>query len=236
MNTFGIIDAHSHILPQMDDGSRTVEESVAMLQLEQEQGVPCVLATPHFYADTDTPERFLERRRRAEAMLRQELSRRSGLPDFRVGAEVHYFAGISSCDALQDLTVEGTKFLLLEMPWADWTESMYQEISWIYTRQGLVPILAHLDRYLHPFRTRCMLQRIAETPALVQVNAEFFLHRRTSGLALKLLRKQKLHFLGSECHNMQSRRPNLGLALARIQEKQGSESISWLAEQSAMLF
>ena len=70
----GIIDFHSHILPGIDDGSRSVEESIALLQKEAEQGISHVVATPHFYPQLDTPERFLKRRAEAEAALRDSRS------------------------------------------------------------------------------------------------------------------------------------------------------------------
>ena len=57
-----MIDLHSHILPGVDDGSESVEMSCAMLNELQKQGVETVVATPHFYPQQDTPERFLRRR------------------------------------------------------------------------------------------------------------------------------------------------------------------------------
>ena len=63
-------DFHSHVLPCLDDGSVSVEQSIEMLRAEAEQGITHVIATPHFYAGRTTPERFLEKRERSEAMLR----------------------------------------------------------------------------------------------------------------------------------------------------------------------
>ena len=56
------VDFHSHILPGVDDGSRSVEESLEMLRAVARQGIGTVVATPPFYANHDTPERFLRRR------------------------------------------------------------------------------------------------------------------------------------------------------------------------------
>ena len=60
-----MIDFHSHILPGMDDGSQTVEESLTLLEMLRAQGVDTVAATPHFYARENSPEVFLRRRREA---------------------------------------------------------------------------------------------------------------------------------------------------------------------------
>ena len=55
-----MIDFHTHILPEMDDGSESVEESIQMLELSAGQGVKWMVATPHFYADREDPKTFLE--------------------------------------------------------------------------------------------------------------------------------------------------------------------------------
>ena len=79
-----MIDLHSHILPQMDDGSRSVDESLQMLAALAAQGVTDVAATPHFYASENSPERFLARRRHAWQRLAPHLT--ASLPTVHLGA------------------------------------------------------------------------------------------------------------------------------------------------------
>ena len=64
-----MIDFHSHFLPQIDDGSDSIETSLAMLRESWEQGVDLIFATPHFYADEVDPEYFLRRRNHAYERL-----------------------------------------------------------------------------------------------------------------------------------------------------------------------
>ena len=109
-----MIDFHSHILPSIDDGSKDVEMSLQMVALLQKQGVDTVCATSHFYATQRSPERFLQRRAEAYEALRAALP--EDAPAIRLGAEVLYFPGISHMAALPQLCLEGTKLLLLEMP------------------------------------------------------------------------------------------------------------------------
>lgn len=220
-----VIDFHSHVLPRMDDGSRSLEESIAMLQLEAEQGIRHVVATPHFYPQYDTPERFLERRNRAEAMLREEMEKYDGLPELSVGAEVYFFPGMCHSDILPTLTIAEKRCILIEMPESPWTDTMYRELEEIYSRQGLIPIVAHVDRYIRPFRTYRIPQRLEQLPVLVQANAGFFLQQSTRRLAMKLLRENRIHLLGSDCHNMESRLPNLGPAVSLIRQQFGNEPI-----------
>lgn len=220
------VDFHSHILPGIDDGSKSVEESVAMLQMEWEQGISQVVATPHFYPQHDQLNRFLDRRERAAQQLKEKTADTRQLPKLHIGAEVHFFQGISDCDELPLLTIDNGKYILIEMPHSPWTDEMYYQLERICTKQNLHPIIAHMDRYLKGFRTEKTLQRLAELPVLVQANAEFFLNKWTQKAAINMLREGKIHLLGSDCHNLTSRKPNLEAALKKIEKRLGADGIS----------
>lgn len=230
-----IIDFHSHILPEIDDGSASVEQSIEMLRIEAEQGIRHVIATPHFYAKYDTPENFLKKRNEAEARLREEMAKHADLPQLSVGAEVYFFPGMADSDALRELTIEKNGCIILEMPQLPWTETMYREIEGIAVKQGITPIMAHVDRYVRPFQTTGMMNRLADLPVLVQANANFFLQPRTRRTALRLLREDRIHLLGSDCHNLTSRLPNMGQALEMIERNLGSEVLSRIEDYQRML-
>ena len=212
----GIVDFHSHILPGIDDGSASVKESIAMLQMEMEQGIRQVIATPHFYPRRDSPERFLARRHAAEAQLQDALAEHGELPQIICGAEVYYFSGISNCEALPELTIGNRPYILIEMPHAPWTKSMYAELEEIPARWGITPIIAHVDRYFSLLSTHGIPERLEELPVLVQANASFFLHSSSRGRAIRMLKRDQIHLLGSDCHNLSSRLPNLDKALQVI--------------------
>lgn len=214
----GIVDFHSHILPGIDDGSASVEESIAMLKAEAAQGIRHVIATPHFYANHDTPERFLARRQEAENILREAMSAHEGLPRLSVGAEVHFFTGMRYSDALSALTIDEKRCILIEMPGVQWSAAMYDELVEIRSRQDLIPIVAHIDRYIRPLHTHRIPEQLEQLPVVVQANASFFMNPRTRRMAMKMLRKDQIQLLGSDCHNMTSRKPNLAEALAVIRK------------------
>lgn len=221
--TIRACDFHSHVLPGMDDGSKSVEESIAMLRAEAEQGIQTVVATPHFYAQHDTPERFLEKRARAERDLREAMAEEEGLPELQIGAEVYYFSGISDSDIVTQLTIAGKNSILLEMTHTPWTQRMYREMEEIRGKHGVLPIIAHVDRYISPFRTYGIPERLEQLPVLVQANASFFLKPGTRNMALRLLSRDRIHLLGSDCHNMTDRPPNLGKAIELIRHRLGQE-------------
>lgn len=231
-----LTDFHSHILPAIDDGSRSVEESLAMLRKEAEQGITRVVATPHFYAHNDNPERFLKRRANAYELLQYEMEKEANLPRMKLGAEVYYFAGMSDSDVLPSLAISGSNYILVEMPGAPWTEPMYKELMGIYEKQNLVPIIAHLDRYIRPFHSHGIPERLARLPVLVQVNSSFFSDRSTTRMALRMLNAGLIHLIGSDCHNLLDRAPNMEFAIQLIQRKLGPDTINRIrAHESEVL-
>ena len=223
-----LTDFHTHILPGVDDGSDSLERSLAMLQKEREHGLRRVVLTPHFYPVQDSPERFLRRRSDAFARLQDAVGEDG--PELILGAEVYYFSGIGDCDALSELTIGKKRFMLVEMPFASWTDTMFRDLENLYIKQNIVPIMAHLDRYIRPLSSGKIFRRLESMPVMVQANAEFFTNRSTSNWAMKLLRAGKIHLLGSDCHNTGSRAPNLGPALELIQTRLGESALETIEE------
>ena len=220
-----VVDFHTHVLPKMDDGSASVRESLAMLQMEAMQGVRRVVATPHFYARVDSPKAFLERRAAAVSELRAAMEGVPKLPKLSVGAEVHYFPGIGDTEILSEFTIDKGSFVLIEMPMSVWTDKMYRELENIHNNLGLIPIVAHVDRYIGPMQTYGIPERLMELPVVVQVNASFFQKMSTKRMALRMLEKGQIHLLGSDCHNMKDRTVNIKPAVDLIESKLGQEAI-----------
>lgn len=221
-----VVDFHSHILPGIDDGSASVAESVALLQQEAQQGVTHVVATPHFYPRYESPQTFLKKRDQAEALLRQEMAKHTDFPQVLVGAEVYFFRGMSESEFLPQLTIREKNCILIEMPQAPWPEAVYRELDAIWVRRGIRPVIAHIDRYITPLRTHGIPRNLEGLPVLVQANASFFLDRSTAAMAIRMLRQDQIQLLGTDCHNLTDRKPNLGPAIRRIEKKLGNEALS----------
>lgn len=218
-----VCDFHCHVLPGIDDGASGSEQALQMIEAAVGQNITCMVATPHFYANHDDPQRFLRRRSGAEERLRQQLPADS--PELRVGAEVYYFEGISDCGFLPQLAISGTRCVLIEMPNGHWNDRMFAELTGIYRKRGLTPIIAHLDRYLTVFNREELVERIRAVPALIQVNASFFLHWQTRRMALKMLKNRQIDLLGSDCHNLTDRPENLQKAVQVITRALGEDAL-----------
>lgn len=217
-----MIDFHTHILPKVDDGSRSLEQSLAMLNELKKQGVKKLVATPHFYANDESVESFLERRNRVYAELKEASDEEI---EIHLGAEVKFYSGISRMQQLKKLRIEGSKLILLEMPFSKWTEYDVKEVIDISGLGNVTVVLAHVERYL-AFQKKEVLQQLLDNGILFQCNASFFAGGFFSkSKALKMIRNNQIHFIGSDCHNMSDRAPNIGNAASAIRKKYGEDFI-----------
>jgi protein-tyrosine phosphatase len=222
-----MVDFHSHFLPGIDDGSDSVETSLAMLRESRRQGIELMCATPHFYADEVDPVFFLERRNRAWDTLREEMEKTGeSWPEVLLGAEVLYFPGISVAEEIRNLRLEGSPFLLVEPPMIPWSNAILDEIEQCGETLDCIPVVAHLDRYMRILNDYTLFDRMEDREILIQVNASFFLHRSTEEMANNMLLEDRIQFIGSDCHNMEERRPNIGDAAQIIRQNGLSNEFS----------
>ena len=217
-----MIDIHTHVLPGIDDGSHNMEETERLLTEEHRQGVDVVAATPHFYASQDSIHGFLEKRDRAYAQTMEHLSGRTDVPRLLRGAEVYYFPGMGSAEHLPELTLEGTNVLLLEMPFAQWTRSVYREVEQIIRVQHLTVLLAHLERFSDYQKDRSVWEDVLDLPVYVQLNTGSFSEWKKRRFDMRVLKSDLPTVLGSDCHNMSHRPPNLPAGREVIRKKLGS--------------
>ena len=212
-----IYDFHSHILPGMDDGCKDVRESVTALEMSYAQGVRGVCLTPHFYAD-ESIEEFLFRRHMAEESLAMAIKEESGpFPQLCVGAEVAYYPNMSRTEEIEKLCLGDSRYLLLELPFGKWGSEVVRDLQGLCTR-GITPILAHIDRYWS-MQSREMFRKLLSMDLRVQINGAALLDWKRRGKAKKWLWDGSAQYVGSDCHNLTNRTPNLGNAFQKLPEE-----------------
>ncbi len=228
-----MIDFHSHILPAMDDGSKSVQISLQMLESLKLQGIRRVVATPHFYANDDSVESFLERRR----ISFQELKAKYGAdsPEILLGAEVRYYEGLSKLEKLPELCIQGSNMLLIEMFSGRWSEYVVSELLNLSAQGKVMVVLAHIERYMD-YQSTDVFERLLANNVLMQVNAEFVTGFFTKRKALSLFKNERLHFIGSDCHNMTSRPPEIAKAYELIGKKIGRQFLNDLLDYENEMF
>ena len=191
------------------------------------QGVDTVVATPHFYATETTPDEFLQRRRRAYDALSAELS---SMPiDLRLGAEIQYFEGLRNLSGIGDFCIEGTNLLLIEMPFSRWSERTVRTLCELTAKTGFDIVLAHIDRYLS-MQPKKLWRQLADCGILMQINAESLLYPRTRRKVLHLFKTGCVHFIGTDCHNMNSRPPKMAEAISCIEDHLGKDAVFYLQD------
>ena len=229
-----MLDIHTHILPGMDDGSKSVKQSLAMLRREAKQGVGRIVVTPHFYPNRESPEHFLKRRNIAVQSLLEKASERKRLPRIFVGAEAAYFRGISRMENVEALCIGNTRALLIEMPFCRWNSSVIDELIFLKECRGVQPVLAHIERYLR-YQPMGTVEQMCESGIWIQANASFFLRWQTSWLAMRMMKKRRIHFLGSDCHDTNVRPPNYGEAISLIEKRLGKDAVRYLSRMERRL-
>ena len=224
------VDFHTHILPEIDDGSRSVDESVKMIQQLTEQGIDTIFLTSHFYPQKNYPDVFFRQRESALQALNNALASVENAPRLILGSETCFASGMSSWDILPNLAMGDTGYILVEMPFCRWTDRMYRELELIYFERNLIPILAHIDRYFSDNGSRGFLDALLDMPVLLQINASFLIEKQTRRLATKLFNKNCLHLIGSDCHGSDWRKPNIGQAKEILLSNASEDAIRNLCE------
>ncbi len=221
-------DYHSHILPEIDDGSKSAEESVQMLEKLSEQGLERVVATPHFYAHREeSVEGFIKKRKSAyEKLCRKNIP----VKEIHLGAEILMESGISECDGIEKLAIEGTNLILLEPPYYDCPKNLTDEIYSISYDYKLKPIIAHIHRYIGLYE-KSEIEELLKIDAVFQINNQAFRNFREKHFVKSLIKEGYPLVFGSDCHNMTSRIPDFDVILKKGKLKESIERSDKIFEE-----
>ena len=228
-----VIDFHSHILPGIDDGSDSVDTTRTLLEDSAQAGIELMVATPHFYGYRRTLEEFLERRARAWEKTKPLLGQDT--PYVRLGAEVAFYSGLAELEELDRLCIQGSRVLLLEMPFSPWGEYELDVLTSLALDRGIQVVLAHYERYYELQKDPTIHQRVEELPVYLQINAGTLLSWRRRGHWLDWLEQGQAHLLGSDCHNLTNRAPNLGQARELLRRKVGAQVLEKIDHRGSEL-
>ena len=190
------IDFPSHILPAADHGSDGLETSLKQVSLAAEFGMDLMIATSHFYPRYDSAAEFLRRRKACSEELFQALAggeRRA--PKILLGAEVQLCRNLDNMPELDQLCVQGTNVLLLELP-VNFSMHRHEQTveSLIYGRKMQV-VLAHIDRY-----DTNTIDLLLDMGCLAQLNVSSLCHLRTRRRSLQWASGDCVVALGSDIH------------------------------------
>lgn len=230
-----IFDIHSHILPDVDDGPTEVETSLQLLSVMKSQGITDVIATPHFFATHENLEEYISAVNSAYTLLRKETEYKD-LPNIYLGSEVFYFKGIGKIESVRNLTLCGSDYILLELPFCPLTDNIVNDIIDLSENLGLKPIIAHIERYAKLRGFKKILKLISEGIVLSQINCSSVLDPYYKKTITKLLKKNFISFIATDAHSLKSRPPMMDKALKEIEEKFGIKTKRMLINNSNELY
>lgn len=217
-----LTDYHCHILPQIDDGAENADTSLKMAAMMKEQGIERIIATPHFYAHREkSVADFLKKRESAYSKIKKSLA----IKDIRLGAEVSIEHGISELPDIEKLAIEGTRIILLELPYRAYAKWMSEEIYNISAEYNLKVMLAHVHRYL-PYYSKDEIETILSTDAILQINNEAFANWKEKKIAKRVINEYDTFAFGSDSHDLTSRKPNWDMLKKKIKSEIVSASDS----------
>lgn len=226
------IDFHTHLLPGVDDGSQSVAESQQLLNALRSQEVELAIATPHFYSAKASLDEFLQRRDAAYAQLQAEVKPLT--PKLLLGAEVSFFRGMHNADRLQELCIADTSALLLEMPFSQWGQGELTELQQLLNR-GVTPIIAHVERYFSYQKDMSAFLEIINLPVILQVDTEALMQRKTRKLVFRLIEQDFPVLLGTDCHDIKKRKPDMDAACKILRTKFGDACMEQIDSLGAQL-
>ncbi len=189
---FDIVDFHAHILPGADHGSSDVETSLYQLSEAKNNGVKRIIATPHFYPTAHKVDKFLLRRNNAYNSLRSNSD--GTYAQIKLGAEVLICEDIEDLPGLDKLFIYGTKTLLLELPFSDFSDSYCDSVFTLVSR-GVNVILAHADRYPPEH-----IENMINAGALIQINASSLVTILKRRSVYNWLDRELVVAVGSDIH------------------------------------
>lgn len=222
-----MIDIHCHILPSMDDGASSMEESLAMARIAVADGIGTIVATPHVKNDIPPAQWIADK----ISCLKDNLKKNGISLEILPGGDV---ASVLPVDIVTRYTINGTCYVLLEFPHSHLPANAEQTI-FEWQLAGLTPIITHPERNPSILSHPGSLGRLVEAGALVQVTAgslagHFGVDSRAC--ACHLVSSGLVHILASDGHSSRHRQPLLSEGLHVAMQLIGKEAAIKLVEDN----
>ncbi len=223
-----MIDFHSHILPQIDDGSKSYNETIEMLEEAKNAGFEKIISTSHYI------EKYYE----INEEQRLQLLKNINFQDIKLylGSEIYVTNEI--VQLLKDKkasTINNSRYVLYELPMH--SKNMNdKEIIYRIVENGYVPIIAHPERYSYVQESPEYVEELAEMGALFQSNYGSIIGmygEKAKKTVKKLLKQNLIHFLGSDVHRPEQIYPKISKILKKLNKIVSQEKLEELTTLNA---
>ncbi|BCZ47111.1 exopolysaccharide biosynthesis protein [Clostridium gelidum] len=230
-----MIDIHSHILPKIDDGAENINITLEMIKNAVNDGIEKIVATPHYYIGYGTTP--ITEVKDYINKLNYFIEEKNLKIQIYSGQEV-YLNEHTIHDYLEGKigTINDSKYMLIECPMNEFNDYIFDIIYELKIR-GIIPIIAHPERYFFVIENRLYINKFIEYGCLFQVNSGSIqgLFGRKVKLAAELLLNNGIYnFIGSDAHNNTNRTTGLSKAI-NLSNKINTESEKIFIESSNKL-
>ena len=188
-------DFHAHILPGADHGSNGLETSLCQLELAEAAGIDTIVATPHYYPQSDDFTQVLKKREVCYSLL---MNNYHGPIRILPAAEVRMCTGIDHLKGVRELCIPGTDIMLCELPFHGYGSGLDETFLRLQDDLQIEPILVHVDRY-----DPKLIEKLSEMGLRGQVNADAVCHHMGRRRLFSWIDEQTVVALGSDIHGVQ---------------------------------
>ena len=228
-------DMHSHILPEMDDGSKSVELSLKLIDKLKKQNVNNICLTPHFYTNEESMQSFLSRRQESMNKLLPSLPSDVNIC---IGAEVYVTDYLFNNKDLSQICYGNSEYILCEFPFSsqfsDRTMEFFYRLKGNY---GLKPVLTHIERYEHLMADEGLVEDLCNEDIIIQTNVGAFKGFSQKRRLLKYIKRGYIDIVGTDCHSLNRGNPDeYTAAINLIRDKCGREYVDHIVNTSAEIF
>lgn len=231
-----MIDLHTHILPNIDDGARSIEETIHLVKEAQEVGFEAIISTSHYmegYYETAVPEREVWIN-----VIYEKLQEENIKMKLYLGNEIYLTDNmVSLLEEQKASTINDTSYLLFEMPLNIEPMNLYNVI-YEMMQNKLVPVLAHPERYSFVQEEPDIVKELIEKGVLMQCNYASIIGyygKKAQIIVKKLLQNNMVHFLGSDVHRANTIYPRIPQILEKIKQIVGEEKLEELTTTNPKL-
>ncbi|MFT8319989.1 MAG: CpsB/CapC family capsule biosynthesis tyrosine phosphatase [Bacillus sp. (in: firmicutes)] len=231
-----MIDIHCHILPGIDDGAKTMEDSLEMAKVAAGEGIKTIIATPHHRNNQFTNKKadILQNVEDLNKVLVQEKLPITILP----GQEVRIFGEVlEDYEKGEILTLNHTKYLFIEFPSSSvprYAERLLYDIQ----TQGIIPIIVHPERNKELQEKPELMYKLVKNGTLTQVTAASvcgYFGKKVKQFSEQLIESNLTHFIASDAHNITSRTFKMNEAFDEIESKFGTDYVYLFTENAELL-
>ncbi|MGG0844871.1 tyrosine-protein phosphatase [Peribacillus simplex] len=228
-----MIDIHSHILPDIDDGAGNIQESIEMARKAVEQGITNIIATPHYNRGIyeNDKEKVLEETRKINRVL----------DDLNIPLKVWPGQEIRISDELMDdydnnkiMGLNGSQYILLELP-SNHVPRYTERLIYDLQMKRMTPIIAHPERNLEILKNPRLLKELIWKGAYSQITAGSITGKfgwRTKRFSKFLVHSGLTHFIASDAHNVGNRGFQIMEAQKMIEKNFGQEVVKAFNENA----